>query len=155
MSLSTAHAKHAPVYTEAPAPQPSHKAPARKRRIDPAVYISALAVLVLAAALLQVGQRARLAMLTYDLHNAKSRLEQLERVQTQLLVEVEEARSLSRIDLEARSRLGMVRPQATEWVVVRPRESAPVPADPPAGGWADTLFSWYDRLSTGIRAALQ
>lgn len=151
--MSLAHAKTT-AYTEVPTNEASRPGPRKKRRVDPAVYISALAVLVLAAALLQVGQRARLATLTYELYNARSRLEQLERVQTQLLVEMEEARSLTRIDGEARTRLGMVRPAATEWLVLRPESSEVQSAQGERTGLFGAVVAWYDRVSSGIKAAL-
>src|SRR5690554_5415499 len=128
--MSLAHAKTSSVYVEPNVELESNlqekREPGRgrRRKVDPAVVITVLAVLVLAAALLQVGQRARLATLTYELHNARSRLMQLDRVQTQLLVEMEAARALTRIDVDARNRLGMVRPDSTEWLFL-PSESAP------------------------------
>lgn len=153
MSLSTAHAK-TPAYVDVSTPNPSQPSPRKKRRVDPAVYITAFAIIVLAAALMQVEQRARLATLTYELHNARSRLEQLERIQTQLLVEMDEAKSLSRIDGEARTRLGLVRPQTTEWLVVRNEPEGASQPDMASSGWLDAVFSWYDKVSSGIRAAL-
>jgi len=156
--MSLAHARKPPAFVEGQAPESQRSSPPSPRksaRVDPAVYISALAVLVLAAALLQVGQRARLATLTYELHNARARLEQLERIQTRLLVEMDEARSLTRIDGEARSRLGMVRPASTQWLVVRPESGGTgeaVSAD--QEGWFGAVASWYDRVSSGIKAAL-
>jgi len=133
------------------------RAPRRKRRADPAVVVTVIAAVVLAASLAHVAQRARLAVLAYELHNASARLEELKRLHTQLTVEVEEARSLRRIEESARQ-LGMVRPTATAWLVLEParRESEPERVED-AGTlrqWGVALAQWYDRVRSSIQAAL-
>lgn len=130
----------------------------RRRRMDPAVVISLFAALILVAALLHVGQRARVAELTYELQQARLRLEQLKRVETQLLVEIERARSLSRVETEARLRLGMDRPGSSRWIVVRQVETeegvATLEERRGARAWLAALSQWYDHVSASVRAAL-
>lgn len=129
----------------------------RRRRVDPAVYISALAVIFLVAALAHVGQRAKVAALTYDMHQAKARLDELQRQQNQLLVQVERARALERIETEARVNLGMVRPGQERWYVVRTPQTQPpanVTSEASGSSWLAAFSEWYERVSTQVRAAL-
>lgn len=156
MSVAYARIEPSPAGVE---PQ-SSPGPARRRRkrLDPAVAITLFALLVLVAALLHVGQRARLAELTYELQQARLRLEQLRRIETQLLVEIERARSLSRVETEARLRLGMERPGSSRLVVVRHVEtddgSEAVQERRGPGAWLAALTEWYDHVSASVRAAL-
>ena len=157
MSLAHARLEEASVEERAvEAPRAEHR---RRRKVDPAVVISLFAVLVLAASLLHVGQRARVAELTYELHQARLRLEQLKRIETQLRVDIERARSLNRVEMEARLRLGMVRPTSERLVVVRSAAREEGLARAPEGegapaSWFSAFSAWYDRVSEGVRAAL-
>lgn len=134
----------------------------RRRRVDPAVAISACALLVLVVTMLHVGQRAKVAALTYDMHQALIRLDQLQRTQRQLVVDVEQARSLGRVEAEARIRLGMVRPEDNRLVVAHlAREDKPSSLQAPdltnpaqRASWLTAFSEWYDRVSSQVRAAL-
>lgn len=130
----------------------------RRRRVDPAVLISAFAVIVLASALIHVGQRAKVAALAYEMHQVTAHLDQLQREQTQLLVNVERARSLDRVEADARLRLGMQQPETERLVVVRPSQSstnvAVAQSESERNSWLAALSGWYDRVSTQVRAAL-
>ncbi len=57
---------------------------------------------------------------TYELHLENLRLAEAKRVNNHLLVEVERARSLKRVEEQARNRLGMVDPAQTTWLVLNP-----------------------------------
>ncbi len=154
--MSLAHAKFDVI---APQKDPSpNRARKRRRRVDPAILISLFAVVVLASALFHVGQRAKLAALSYEMHQALTRLDQLQREQTRLLVEIERAHSLERIEADARVRLGMDRPQTEHLVVVHPLRTSPdaetASRDSDNLSWMAAISGWYDRVSTQIRAAL-
>lgn len=156
--MTLAHAKVEPVHLPRSngAPEPARK---RRRKLDPAVVISAFAFLVLIASLGHVAQRAKLAALTYELHRANARLTELKRTQTHLLVEVERARSLARVESAARTRLGMVRPETTEWVVLAPAErgeryEAALARDDRGGVWLSAVSDWFRRVRSEIQAAL-
>lgn len=132
--------------------------PAGRRRLDPAVAVSLIAVLVFALGMGYVAQRARLAALAYQLHAAERRLAEVERIDTYLSVEIERARSLERIEQEARYRLGMVAPATTAWVVLRPAaEARAAEANTDArrnSGLVAALSDWFNRVRSEIRAAL-
>lgn len=156
--MTGAHARQERVsFSEYRAEAAQAKSPQRRRKADPAVVVSIVALVVLAASMVHVAQRARLATLAYELHNAASRLEELKRIRTQLTVEVEEARSLHRIEASARQ-LGMIRPTSTTWLVLEPDDGegdASVSADDRRGWeWGAALAAWYNRVRSSIRAAL-
>ena len=156
--MTGAHARLEPAYLdEYEIARDPERAPGKRRRADPAVVVTVVALVVLAASLAHVAQRARMAVLAYELHNATARLEELRRIHTQLTVEVEEARSLRRIEESARQ-LGMVRPTSTAWLVLEParRESEPEPGGDAGTGrqWGVALAQWYDRVRSSIQAAL-
>lgn len=156
--MSLAQAKVATIESErllGPA-RPPAKAP--KRWLDPAILVSVIAVLVLATSMGHVAQRARIATLTYDLHVERLRLADVQRVHNHLQVEVERARSLQRIEAEARGRLGMVKPAQTTWLVLN--DPAPPAVDrneatvEGRAGVAAVLLGWFERVRSEIRAAL-
>ena len=155
--MTGAHARLEPAYLdEYEIERESEQAPRRRRGADPAVLVTVVALVVLAASLAHVAQRAKMAVLAYELHNATARLEELKRIHTRLTVEVEEARSLRRIEESARQ-LGMVRPTSTAWLVLDParRESELEPGRDRTGHpWGGALAQWYDRVRSSIQAAL-
>lgn len=155
--MTGAHARQELVsFSDRPGADERPRGAKRRRKADPAVVVSIVALLVLAASMAHVAQRARLATLAYELHNSASRLEELKRIRTQLTVEVEEARSLGRIEASARQ-LGMIRPTSTTWLVLEPvsPEGEATAADDERGWeWGAALAEWYDRLRSSIRAAL-
>lgn len=134
----------------------------RGRRVEPAVAITICAVVVLVATMVHVGQRAKIAALAYDMHQAQSRLDQLQRDQRKLVVDIENARSLGRIETEARLRLGMIRPDDQRLFVahrVQDNEQSQLPITNSAQGarrssWMTAFSTWYDRVSSQVRAAL-
>lgn len=156
--MSLAHARVTPLHTDVNWDEEPITNRRRRRRVEPAVLISVIAFVVLGAAMLHVGQRAKLAALTFELHQAQIRLEQAKRIQTQLIVEVERARSLERVEAEARFRLGMVRPTSSNWIVVHADPPAPPSVQHPQTTgqsiWITAISEWYDRVSAQVRTAL-
>lgn len=157
--MTYAHAKQESVHLEACREGGAEQARGRRRRVDPAVLVSALAFIVLVAALGHVAQRAKLATLSYELHLSNARLAELKRVQTHLLVEVEKARSLARVEADARTRLGMIKPESTAWVVLAPAETKnPVElagsGDDRGRMWMSAVSDWFQRVRSEIQAAL-
>ena len=65
-----------------------------------AIIVSVALLFVLLASMAHVAQRARIATLTYDLHVENLRLAEVKRIHNHLLVQVERARSLERIEAE-------------------------------------------------------
>lgn len=129
----------------------------RRRRIDPIVWVSIVALLVLITALGHVAQRAHLATLTYELHKEQLRLAQAERVRTHLLVEIEKARAFNGIEADARSRLGFVEPQSVAWLTLEQSDESP-PQTPPgvaeeSRGLVDLFSDWFDRVRLELAAA--
>lgn len=156
--MSLAQAKVATVESERLLGSAKHPAKAPKRALDPAIVVSVVALLVLAASMGHVAQRARVATLTYDLHVERLRLAEVKRIHNHLLVEVERARALDRIEAEARGRLGMAKPAQTTWLVLDAPASAAAEEIAEAGegrlGVAAALLGWFERVRSEIRAAL-
>lgn len=139
----------------APAVSPA-KAP--KKRLDPAIIVSVALLFVLLASMAHVAQRARIATLTYDLHVENLRLAEVKRIHNHLLVQVERARSLERIEAEARGRLGMADPSETTWLVMNAPAASPADGDAQAHedrpGLVAAFSGWFERVRSEIRAAL-
>lgn len=155
--MTLAHAKveaiqaqHSPETRNRPGPSP-------RRRLDPTVSVFLVALVVLAAAMGHVAQRARITALTYELHLENVRLAEAKRLNNHLLVEVERARSLKRVEQEARNRLGMTDPAHTTWLVMNPNNPAtqqPVVVDEERPGLVAALSLWFERVRSEMRAAL-
>ena len=120
--------------------------------------VSFVALVVLAASMGHVAQRARLATLTYDLHVESLRLAEAKRLNNHLLVEVERARSLQRVEVEARARLGMSSPTQTTWLVMDQPEAESsvevVEVVERRPGLVAALSGWFERVRSEIKAAL-
>jgi len=135
---------------EAPAP--------RRRQLSPTTIVTLVAFLVLVTAMGHVAQRAKVAALAHDLHVERLRLAEMERVKTHLQVEVERARSLERVEYEAKNRLGMVAPTRTTWVVMDTKREEDVVRPANEGerglGFVAALSGWFERVRSEIKAAL-
>jgi Cell division protein FtsL. len=156
--MSLAHAKveviqaqNAPETRKRPNPTP-------RRRLDPSVTIFLVALVILGAAMGHVAQRARITALTYELHLENLRLAEAKRVNNHLLVEVERARSLKRVEEQARNRLGMVDPAQTTWLVLNPANPQTTAEPAATGTERPGLFAafslWFERVRSEMRAAL-
>lgn len=154
--MTLAQAKVRAVQPES-APRPG-EAPIVKRRINPAAVATFIACFVLVTAMGHVAQRARVAALAYELHLQQQRLAEVERINTYLHVEIERARSLERIEREAKTRLGMVAPVRTTWVVLDPAGDENAVEEAAEGGTgrglAAALSGWFERVRSEIKVAL-
>lgn len=129
----------------------------RRKRLDPAASFTLAAMVVFLACMILVGQKAQLAALSYDLHEATQRLAEVQRIQTNLSLEVERAKSLDRIETQARTELGMINPTSSTWVVMERTQPthAVAPQEPETGlVWIEAVSQWFDRVRQDLRAAL-
>lgn len=130
--------------TEAPASS------AKKRRFSVifGVYgvIFTIALVVLASALIYVGQKTYLMTLSYELDQLQDELKIARREQAFLQLQIVEARSLERVEQIAIGQLGMVRPNAVQYVAFQPEHSDAPPAsldtDPSERGLIALAVDW-------------
>ncbi|NLA59297.1 MAG: hypothetical protein GX855_10410 [Firmicutes bacterium] len=102
-------------YTQEPAPVPRRR---RRVRLHPMILLSIMAVLVVTLTVVGISQKVKVIELEYSLQSLEAQLEEVRREGQQLQLKVEQLQSLAHIDEIARSRLGMVEPQATEVLVL-------------------------------------
>lgn len=108
--------------------QPDRRPRPVRATSSPFVAFAAVGLVLVVLGLGLVAQRVQVMALTYELDEVKARLERVEQQHGRLQVQVAGARSLARIETEARERLGMVDADARPMVVFAPTPAA-VPAD--------------------------
>jgi|SRR5690625_3752036 len=108
--------------------------------------IIAIALVVLACALMYVGQRTHLMTLSYQLDQLQDELKIAQREQAFLQLQIVEARSLERVEQLATGRLGMVRPNAVQYVAFEKEHIDAQPAghdiDPSERGFIALAVDW-------------
>src|SRR5690625_4050415 len=85
----------------------------------PAV-LGLFAGLVLVCALLYVGQKTYLMMMSYQLDALDKQIVEAQREQSFLALQIVQADSLDRVEQVATTQLGMVRPASRQFVVMDP-----------------------------------
>jgi cell division protein FtsB len=119
---------------EQPLEQPIRGKRRRRLRVHPMIFLFALAVFIVALTALGINQKIKAIELEYRLQALEADLKLVQREGQQLQLKVEQLQSLSHIDTEARSRLGMVEPQGAKVLVMldwddRPSELAAAKTD--------------------------
>lgn len=106
----------------------------RKRRIkvNAPVFLGLVALLILGLALVYVGQRTHLMTLTYQSEALGRSITEALREREFLQLQMAQAHSLDRVEQVAIGQLGMVRPEAMQYVVMDGTNQADV-ASPGAG----------------------
>lgn len=96
--------------------------------LSPPLLFGMVAATVLALALMYVVQRTYLMTLSYRADALERRLQEVLREQEFLELRIAEAQSLAHVEAVATSRLGMVKPQARQMVVMETAPAGTVPA---------------------------
>ena len=132
--------------------------PARRRFAIPVASLSMVGagalVLVAFVSLLYLAQTSGVATSGYDLQTIESERMLLKLRNDQLRLQIAQARSLERVELDARTRLKMAPPERVIYVSrpATPRPDAlPTPTDPLTSAWttvgnaAGSAAAWLDR----------
>lgn len=123
------------------------------RRISAKYVLVAAGVLAMLFALLQVNQFSKLTSTGYEIDQLNRARAAKQSENHALEAEVAQLTSLSRIDREARERLGLVPPARTQYLTVHgaqpvTRPSAPrLSAQPPAAHAPDPRTPWWKRAA--------
>ncbi len=84
------------------------------------ILIGAAVVTVI---LLDIWQHVHIVTMGYEVEQARQKQKELQQIHKQLLVEVETLSALDRIEQIAITRLGMIRPQEGQMILVQKRAS--------------------------------
>lgn len=155
MSQAYARVLSVPERREERQPSPQRRPSVRKRRrIDPAFWVSVGALVVLVSAMAHVAQKAQIASLSYELHRETLRLAEANRTRNHLMVEVEKARALGAIETAARARLGLVEPERVAWLNIGERvasaEEPPTSPQESSRSLGSALSDWFHRVRVEI-----
>ncbi|HHY10496.1 MAG TPA: hypothetical protein GX528_08020 [Firmicutes bacterium] len=132
---------------ESTAFSPQGKRRKKRRRLPATLKICLLAAIFVAVCILYLDLQITSFNLNLQLAKLQEEVAALESRNDYLLVNLEQERSLNKIDYLARTELGMVDPDMSTSVVVN---TAP-PKDPPSGRWAEKN---QDPSEGGLFAAL-
>lgn len=102
-------------------PESSRPQPARRWRVrlHPMLLLSLVALVTVWLVATGIGQRVRAIELEYEIQEMNERLNQLQKEEQQLQLEIARLQSLARVERLARSRLGMVEPGSSRVVVLK------------------------------------
>lgn len=90
----------------------------RRRRVHVTLLMGAAAIAFLALALVYVGQRTHIMTLSYQVEALNKSVADALREQEFLQLRMAQAHSLAHVEQVATGRLGMVRPEATQYIVL-------------------------------------